>query len=152
MLLAADAVGGAQHCVELSVAYAKQREQFGRPIGSFQALKHQLANLALDAEPTLENARGSVERGGHDMNEREKLNRAVSEARDFNPYAGEFLEREFEVYRRLREHLPIARSEAMGNSSEPGAVSDGWVLTRYEDGCEVLSDPAILEPALGLPC
>ncbi len=51
VLLAADAVGGAQRCVELSVAYAKQREQFGRVIGSFQALKHQLANLALDTEP-----------------------------------------------------------------------------------------------------
>jgi cytochrome P450 len=74
------------------------------------------------------------------MNEREKLNRAVSEARDFNPYSGEFLEREFEVYRRLREHLPIARSEAMG-SGEPGAIKESWVLTRYDDGCEVLSDP-----------
>ena len=51
VMLAADAVGGAQRCVELSAAYAKQREQFGRAIGSFQALKHQLANLALDAEP-----------------------------------------------------------------------------------------------------
>jgi alkylation response protein AidB-like acyl-CoA dehydrogenase len=51
VLLAADAVGGAQRCVELSAAYAMQREQFGRAIASFQALKHQLANLALDAEP-----------------------------------------------------------------------------------------------------
>jgi len=51
VLLAADAVGGAQRCVELSAAYAKQREQFGRVIGSFQALKHQLADIALDAEP-----------------------------------------------------------------------------------------------------
>jgi alkylation response protein AidB-like acyl-CoA dehydrogenase len=51
VLLAADAVGGSQRCVELAVAYANQREQFGRTIGQFQALKHQLANLALDAEP-----------------------------------------------------------------------------------------------------
>ena len=51
ILLAADAVGGAQRCVELSTKYAKEREQFGRVIGSFQGLKHQLANLALDAEP-----------------------------------------------------------------------------------------------------
>lgn len=51
VLLAADAAGGAQRCVELAAAYAKQREQFGRPIGHFQALKHQLADLALDAEP-----------------------------------------------------------------------------------------------------
>jgi len=51
VLLAADAVGGAQRCLELAVAYANQREQFGRSIGHFQALKHQLANLALDTEP-----------------------------------------------------------------------------------------------------
>jgi alkylation response protein AidB-like acyl-CoA dehydrogenase len=51
VLLAADAVGGAERCVELSVDHAKQREQFGRTIGHFQALKHQLANLALDSEP-----------------------------------------------------------------------------------------------------
>ncbi len=51
VLLASDAQGGAQRCVELAVAYAKQREQFGVTIGHFQALKHQLANLALDSEP-----------------------------------------------------------------------------------------------------
>jgi alkylation response protein AidB-like acyl-CoA dehydrogenase len=51
VLLAADAVGGAARCVELAVSYANQREQFGQTIGHFQALKHQLADLALDAEP-----------------------------------------------------------------------------------------------------
>src|SRR3546814_12640488 len=35
----------------MSVAYAKEREQFGQPIGRFQALKHQLAHMALDVEP-----------------------------------------------------------------------------------------------------
>ena len=51
VLTAADALGGAQHCVEVSVAYAKEREQFGQPIGRFQALKHQLAQMALEVEP-----------------------------------------------------------------------------------------------------
>ena len=51
VLLAADALGGAQYCVDKTVAYAKEREQFGRPIGSFQGLKHQLAQMALDIEP-----------------------------------------------------------------------------------------------------
>ena len=51
VLLAADASGGASRCVDISVAYAGQREQFGRKIGEFQAVKHQLANLALAAEP-----------------------------------------------------------------------------------------------------
>jgi alkylation response protein AidB-like acyl-CoA dehydrogenase len=51
VLIAADALGGAQHCVDQSVAYAKDREQFGQPIGRFQGLKHQLAHMALDVEP-----------------------------------------------------------------------------------------------------
>jgi alkylation response protein AidB-like acyl-CoA dehydrogenase len=51
VLLAADAFGGASRLVEMSVAYAKTREQFGVPIGHFQALKHQLANMALEVEP-----------------------------------------------------------------------------------------------------
>jgi alkylation response protein AidB-like acyl-CoA dehydrogenase len=51
ILIAADALGGAQHCVDQSVAYAKEREQFGQPIGRFQGLKHQLAHMALDVEP-----------------------------------------------------------------------------------------------------
>jgi alkylation response protein AidB-like acyl-CoA dehydrogenase len=52
VLLAADAFGGARRCLELSVEYAKTREQFGVPIGHFQALKHQLANMALEVEPS----------------------------------------------------------------------------------------------------
>lgn len=51
VLIAADALGGAQKCTAMSVDYAKTREQFGQPIGQFQALKHQLAHMALDVEP-----------------------------------------------------------------------------------------------------
>jgi alkylation response protein AidB-like acyl-CoA dehydrogenase len=50
-LVAADALGGAQKCTDMSVEYAKTREQFGQPIGRFQGLKHQLAHMALDVEP-----------------------------------------------------------------------------------------------------
>jgi alkylation response protein AidB-like acyl-CoA dehydrogenase len=48
---AADACGAARRAVDLSVEYAKTRRQFDRVIGSFQAVKHQLANMAVDAEP-----------------------------------------------------------------------------------------------------
>jgi alkylation response protein AidB-like acyl-CoA dehydrogenase len=48
--LAAEQVGGAQRCLDLGVAYAKQRVQFGRPIGSFQAIKHRLAELMVRVE------------------------------------------------------------------------------------------------------
>jgi alkylation response protein AidB-like acyl-CoA dehydrogenase len=43
--LAMEQVGAAARCLELTVGYTKEREQFGRPIGSFQALKHRLADL-----------------------------------------------------------------------------------------------------------
>jgi alkylation response protein AidB-like acyl-CoA dehydrogenase len=48
--LAAEQVGGAQHCLDSSVEYAKTRIQFGRPIGSFQAIKHKCADLLLEVE------------------------------------------------------------------------------------------------------
>lgn len=51
VLLAADAFGGASQSVAMAVAYAKEREQFGRLIGSFQGLKYQLADMAMAAEP-----------------------------------------------------------------------------------------------------
>lgn len=49
-LLAAEQVGAAQHLLDLAVDYAKTRLQFGRPIGSFQGVKHRLANMLVDAE------------------------------------------------------------------------------------------------------
>jgi alkylation response protein AidB-like acyl-CoA dehydrogenase len=49
-LLAAEQVGAAQHLLDLSVEYAKSRLQFGRPIGSFQAVKHRLADCLVDLE------------------------------------------------------------------------------------------------------
>ena len=52
VLLAADAFGGASKLVTMSVDYAKSREQFGVTIGHFQAHKHQLANMAVDVEPS----------------------------------------------------------------------------------------------------
>jgi len=70
------------------------------------------------------------------MKDRDEFNRAVSTAREFNPYPSEFLDREFETYDLLRKHLPVARSEAMTSGSM--GRKDGWVLTRYEDGSEVL--------------
>ncbi|MEV0766785.1 acyl-CoA dehydrogenase family protein [Nocardia salmonicida] len=48
--LACEQVGGAARCLDISVAYAKSREQFGRPIGSFQAIKHKCADMLVTVE------------------------------------------------------------------------------------------------------
>ncbi|WP_405624866.1 acyl-CoA/acyl-ACP dehydrogenase [Streptomyces sp. NBC_00016] len=48
--LAAEQVGGAQACLDAAVEYAKVRVQFGRPIGSFQAIKHKCADMLLKVE------------------------------------------------------------------------------------------------------
>ncbi|TDC55941.1 acyl-CoA dehydrogenase [Actinomadura sp. KC345] len=48
--LAAEQAGGAQHCLEMAVEYAKSRHQFGRPIGSFQAIKHHAADMLVAVE------------------------------------------------------------------------------------------------------
>jgi alkylation response protein AidB-like acyl-CoA dehydrogenase len=48
--LAAEQVGGAQMCLDMAVEYAKVRVQFGRPIGSFQAIKHKCADMLLEVE------------------------------------------------------------------------------------------------------
>jgi alkylation response protein AidB-like acyl-CoA dehydrogenase len=48
--LCAEMVGGAQRVLDMSVAYAKERVQFGRPIGSFQAIKHKCSEMMLQVE------------------------------------------------------------------------------------------------------
>lgn len=56
LCLAAEALGGAQAALDRTVAYASERVQFGRPIGSFQAYKHRLADMMV----AIEQARSAV--------------------------------------------------------------------------------------------
>ena len=55
--LAAEQVGGAQRCLDMSVQYAGERVQFGSPIGSFQAIKHKCADVLLEVESARSAAR-----------------------------------------------------------------------------------------------
>lgn len=52
--LAAEMAGGAVRSVEMAVDYAKERRQFGSPIGSFQAIKHMCADMAIEADAAVE--------------------------------------------------------------------------------------------------
>jgi len=55
--MAGEQAGGAQHCLDSTVDYAKTRIQFGRAIGSFQAIKHMAADLLLETESAISAAR-----------------------------------------------------------------------------------------------
>jgi alkylation response protein AidB-like acyl-CoA dehydrogenase len=59
--LAAEQLGGASRCLEMATDYAKIRVQFGRPIGSFQAIKHKCADMLMQVE----SARSSVYEAMH---------------------------------------------------------------------------------------
>jgi alkylation response protein AidB-like acyl-CoA dehydrogenase len=52
LALAAEQLGGAQAALDMAVRYAKVREQFDRPIGSFQVIKHRCADLLVEIEST----------------------------------------------------------------------------------------------------
>ena len=52
LAIAADSLGGASRTLEMAVEYAKVREQFGRKIGSFQAVKHIAAEMVAEVEPS----------------------------------------------------------------------------------------------------
>lgn len=75
---AAQALGLAQRMVDMAVAYSRDRQQFGKPIGSFQAVKHLMANVAV----RLEYARAPVHRAAYSLaHEEPGAPRAVSHAK-----------------------------------------------------------------------
>jgi alkylation response protein AidB-like acyl-CoA dehydrogenase len=60
VLLAAECVAAAEHCLDVTVGYLTTRRQFGRPIGSFQALKHRAADLAVAVTSARATAQAAV--------------------------------------------------------------------------------------------
>ncbi|OBB04722.1 acyl-CoA dehydrogenase, partial [Mycobacteriaceae bacterium 1482268.1] len=62
--LAAEQVGAAQRCLDMAVGYAKERIQFGRAIGSFQAVKHRCADMLVQVEGARSAAQHAAETDG----------------------------------------------------------------------------------------
>lgn len=88
--LAAEQVGGAQRCLELAVAYAKSRIQFGRPIGSFQAIKHRCAEMMVRVEAARSAAYWAActaAQGGADLVEAASLAKATASEAFFHSAA-----------------------------------------------------------------
>jgi alkylation response protein AidB-like acyl-CoA dehydrogenase len=85
-LLAAEAVGGASDCVDAAVDYAKVRQQFGRTIATFQAVKHHCANMLVAAESAIA-AVWDASRAAAEDEEQFRLIAAVAAALTFPAYA-----------------------------------------------------------------
>ncbi|BBZ38299.1 acyl-CoA dehydrogenase [Mycobacterium conspicuum] len=85
-LLAAEAVGGAADCVESAVEYAKVRQQFGRTIATFQAVKHHCANMVVASESGIA-AVWDASRAASEDEEQFRLIAAVAAALAFPAYA-----------------------------------------------------------------
>jgi len=75
--IAADSLGGTERALEMAVEYSKVREQFGKPIGSFQALKHAAAEIVADLEP----ARALVWYAAHRAGENSSREASMAKAR-----------------------------------------------------------------------
>jgi alkylation response protein AidB-like acyl-CoA dehydrogenase len=85
-LLAAEAVGGAADCVEAAVDYAKVRQQFGRTIATFQAVKHHCANMLVASESGIAAVWDASRAAGEDE-QQFRLIAAVAAALAFPAYA-----------------------------------------------------------------
>ncbi len=85
-LLAAEAVGGAADCVDSAVSYAKVRQQFGRTIATFQAVKHHCANMLVSAESAIAAVWDAARASGEDE-QQFRLIAAVAAALAFPAYA-----------------------------------------------------------------
>ena len=77
--LALEQVGGAERCLETAVSYATMREQFGRPIGSFQAIKHKCADMLV----LVESARSAAWYAAWAATENNNLSFAASQAKSY---------------------------------------------------------------------
>jgi alkylation response protein AidB-like acyl-CoA dehydrogenase len=89
-LLAAEAVGGTSDCVDAAVAYAKVRQQFGRTIATFQAVKHHCANMLVAAESATAAVWDAARAAEEDLSAEEaqfRLIAAVAAALAFPAYA-----------------------------------------------------------------
>ena len=79
-LLAAEAVGGAADCVDAAVEYAKVRQQFGRTIATFQAVKHHCANMLVAAESAIAAVWDASRAAAEDSSEDEAQFRLIAAA------------------------------------------------------------------------
>lgn len=117
-------VGCAQRGLEMTVAYAKQREQFGRPIGSFQALKHRMADMLVRVQMSRAGAWAAVQAYVHESPDADRLAAAAAS------YCGD---------------------SAMAVAAETVQLHGGIAITWEHDAHLVLKRAQALNQLFGLP-
>ncbi|MCU1374806.1 MAG: fadE, partial [Actinomycetia bacterium] len=127
LLLAAEAAGGAHDAVESAVAYAKARSQFGRTIGTFQAIKHHCANMLVDAERATA-AVWDAARAGTEPDEQLELAGAIAAAEALPAYV-RCAQLNLQVHGGIGftwehdAHLLLRRATALAALGDPGAAA-----------------------------
>ncbi len=117
-------VGCARRAMEMTVAYAKQREQFGRPIGSFQALKHRMADMLVRVQMSRSGAWAAVQA---DIDEAPNADRLAAAAASYCSEA------------------------AMAVAAETVQLHGGIAITWEHDAHLVLKRAQALNQLFGLP-
>jgi alkylation response protein AidB-like acyl-CoA dehydrogenase len=120
ILLAAEQIGAAARCLELTVSYTKERVQFGRAIGSFQALKHRMADLYV----AVQSARAVV---GDAIAQPTPVSAALARlaaTEAFNKVAGEAIQLHGGIAITWEHDIQLYFKRAHGSAQLLGSVSD----------------------------
>lgn len=134
ILLAAEQVGAAERCLELTVEYTKQRVQFGRPIGSFQALKHRMADLYVAVSA----ARAVIDDAVDDVSSATAALARVAATEAFDAVAAEAIQMHGGIAITWEHDIQLYFKRAHGSAQLLGPAREA--LRRLE--AEVLNDQA----------
>ncbi|BBY57958.1 acyl-CoA dehydrogenase IpdE2 [Mycolicibacterium sarraceniae] len=120
ILLAAEQIGAAARCLELTVEYTKERVQFGRPIGSFQALKHRMADLYV----AVQSARAVVADAIADPTPVNAALARLAATEAFTKVAGEAIQMHGGIAITWEHDIQLYFKRAHGSAQLLGSVSD----------------------------
>jgi alkylation response protein AidB-like acyl-CoA dehydrogenase len=133
ILLAAEQIGAAARCLDITVEYTKERQQFGRPIGSFQALKHRMADLYVavqSARAVVYDALEQVEQADDAPSATSAALARVAATEAFNTVAAEGIQLHGGIAITWEHDMQLYFKRAHGSSHVLGAA--GEYLTRLE--------------------
>jgi len=120
ILLAAEQIGAAARCLDLTVEYTKERVQFGRPIGSFQALKHRMADLYV----AVQSARAVVGDAIADPTPVSAALARLAATEAFTKVAGEAIQMHGGIAITWEHDIQLYFKRAHGSAQLLGSVSD----------------------------